>query len=79
MLSVRERAFDILLTKKLTLFGNTTHKMLTQYNWPNLSGKKVLVVGLGGGCDAIMAYAIAKNMIEPLTQAVGFTNSSTNS
>jgi len=43
--------------------------MLASYSWSDLSGKRVLVVGLGGGCDSIMAYAVAKDMVAPLTKA----------
>ena len=30
------------------------------FTWPDLSDRRVLVVGLGGGCDIISAYAVAR-------------------
>ncbi|MHA1299397.1 MAG: DUF1152 domain-containing protein [Candidatus Helarchaeota archaeon] len=31
-----------------------------QYEFPNIKDKKILIVGLGGGCDIITAYGISK-------------------
>lgn len=43
--------------------------MRKNYHWPDLTGKRTLVVGIGGGCDAIMAYAVAKDLVAPLTKS----------
>ena len=32
----------------------------TEFSFPDLMGKKILVVGVGGGSDIISAYAIAQ-------------------
>jgi len=38
-----------------------------QFEFPDLTGKKVLVIGLGGGCDCLVAYAFAKDIVQPRT------------
>lgn len=34
------------------------------FQMPELKMKRVLVVGIGGGCDAITAYSVAKDIID---------------
>lgn len=36
------------------------HGLEQHFAFPDLAGKRVLVVGLGGGCDIISAYALAQ-------------------
>jgi hypothetical protein len=45
-----------------------TELLSRRFVWPDLSGRRVLVVGLGGGCDIITAYALAR-VLEPLGPA----------
>lgn len=39
-----------------------TGLLATRFSWPDLAGQRALVVGLGGGSDAITAYAIARGL-----------------
>jgi uncharacterized protein len=41
--------------------GNEMHEFLTkEFVFPDFGGQRVLIVGAGGGCDIISAYALAK-------------------
>lgn len=33
-----------------------------RWRWPSLAGKRVLVLGMGGGCDVFSAYALAQSL-----------------
>lgn len=47
------------------------------YRWPDLAGKKVLVLGLGGGADVVTAYAVARELPVGPDGVAAYANSKT--
>jgi hypothetical protein len=45
--------------------------------FPDIAGRKVLILGLGGGCDIITAYAISTLLDSGLSQRVVYANTKT--
>jgi hypothetical protein len=45
--------------------------------FPDISGRKVLILGLGGGCDIITAFALAKLLDRGQSESVVYANTKT--
>ena len=49
----------------------------TSFTFPDIAGRKVLVLGLGGGCDIITAFALARLLDPDGSRGVVYANTKT--
>jgi len=48
----------------------TPLNLFIPFSFPDLSNKKILVIGMGGGCDVISALGIAKIIEKTFNQQI---------
>jgi len=54
---------------------NSGTNLEKNFNFPDITNKKVLVLGIGGGCDAITAFSIAQECIKYNPNEIYYGNS----